>query len=275
MLKQRIITALVLLVLTMFDLFLAGQGLFALTIGLLCAAAAWEWGRLAGIGTDGAEVAYASAVGVLVLVSLFLPLSSLAIGVGLALGLLFWVSVPLLFRVRPVHPPIDRMSPALLIIGACLLVIAGLSIQYLRSVAPHASPALLLYALSVVWLMDIGAYFSGRRFGRRKLSPSISPGKTWEGVWGGLAVTMLAMLLVIVLMDLPEGFGWRLVVASLPAAALSVVGDLYESRMKRAAGRKDSSQLLPGHGGVLDRIDGVVAATPVFAAVWAALWAWV
>jgi phosphatidate cytidylyltransferase len=118
--------------------------------------------------------------------------------------------------------------------------------------------------LTLVWLADIGAYFSGRKFGKRKLAPSISPGKTWEGVYGGVLVNLIWILLVFWLID-----GWGIgllpfVLIGVATVAISVVGDLFESVLKREAGVKDSGQLLPGHGGVLDRIDSVIAATPVF-----------
>jgi len=206
---------------------------------------------------------------VLALICLSLPPSTELLRWSMLAGLLFWMCVPAVFVLRPVLPPIMRTHRMLLLLGAAALLFAALAIQYLRDWAPLGSPWLLLYAMGIVWLMDIGAYFAGRRFGRRKLSPLISPGKSWEGVWGGLAVTCLAMLIALAAVPvLRENVG-KVVVATLAAAAASVVGDLYESRVKRGAGRKDSSQLLPGHGGVLDRIDGVLAAMPVFAFVWA------
>ena len=156
----------------------------------------------------------------------------------------------------------------LLGVGLLLILCAGYSIQYLRSLAPDASIALLLLAFSIVWFMDIGAYFCGRRFGRKKLSPRISPGKSWEGVYGGLAVTTVLVFLALVIGDWPPGSYLALVCGSALAAVFSVVGDLYESRFKRYAGAKDSSNLLPGHGGVLDRIDGALAAIPMFAFAW-------
>ena len=123
---------------------------------------------------------------------------------------------------------------------------------------------ILLYLLTLVWIADIGAYFSGRRFGKNKLAPSISPGKTWEGVIGGLVANLLWILLIYYF---SAGWGMSLtwfIAAGLATSAISVVGDLFESILKREAGAKDSSKLLPGHGGVLDRIDSVIAASPVF-----------
>ena len=117
--------------------------------------------------------------------------------------------------------------------------------------------------------MDIGAYFSGKRFGKTRLAPQISPGKTREGVMGGLLATAIVMLLVIISADFAQDNRLKLILATALAAFASVIGDLAESRVKRAAEMKDSSNLLPGHGGVLDRIDSVLAAVPVFAFTWA------
>ena len=164
--------------------------------------------------------------------------------------------------------PVAEPTATWLLVGVLVLPIAALSIQYLRSYAGTESNALLLYAFAVVWVMDIGAYFSGRQFGKRKLAPLISPGKSWEGVYGGVACASLLFLLSFIFIDWPAGIFYKLLVATVFAAVASVLGDLFESRLKRAAGMKDSSQLLPGHGGVLDRLDGVIAALPVFAFFW-------
>ena len=269
MLSHRIATAAVLLVLFGLDLFLASTSLFALSLGLIAAAAAWEWSRLAGVRDEHLQTVYASAIGLIALVVLYLPPDTGFLRWSMLVGFLLWAAVPALLYLAPVQAPVRRSGKRALVGGAIVVVLATLAIQYLRSHAPLASPWLLLYAFAVVWLMDIGAYFSGRRFGRRKLAPLISPKKTWEGVWGGLAATAALLVATLLLADLPEGYGWRLALATFLAAALSVYGDLFESRLKRAAGRKDSSSLLPGHGGVLDRVDGVLAAMPAFAFAWA------
>lgn len=251
------------------DLFYASLDVFALVLGLIVAASAWEWSRLVGVRNEHAQTAYGALVGLAALIGLYLPQSDAFVRWVMLGGLLFWLTVPAAFYLVPVLPKIERPDPILLGGGAALFIVAALSMQYLHSQAPHASPVLLLYALGIVWLMDIGAYVSGRRFGRRKLAPLISPGKSWEGVWGGAAVTLLVLLVVLLAVDWPARDGWRIALATVLAAGASVVGDLYESRIKRAAGMKDSSRLLPGHGGVLDRIDGVLAALPLFAFVWA------
>jgi len=123
---------------------------------------------------------------------------------------------------------------------------------------------MLMYLLTLVWVADIGAYFAGRKFGKHKLAPSISPGKTWQGVAGGLVLNVLWISIVYQLSDgWGLGFGYFLMLG-LVTSMISVVGDLYESILKREAGQKDSGVLLPGHGGVLDRLDSIIAAAPVF-----------
>ena len=267
--KVRIATAVVLLSAFVLDVFYASLEVFALVLGLVVAASAWEWSRLAGVRNEHRQTAYGALVGLAALICLYLPQSEWFIRWTMLGGLLFWLSVPAIFYLVPVLPPIRQADVTLLCLGATLFVVAALAMQYLHSQAPHASPLLLLYALSIVWLMDIGAYVAGRRFGRRKLAPLISPGKSWEGVYGGALVTLAVLVVLLIVVDWPAGDAVRIALATIVSAAFSVVGDLYESRVKRAARRKDSSRLLPGHGGVLDRIDGVLAAVPLFAFVWA------
>jgi len=136
-------------------------------------------------------------------------------------------------------------------------------------------PWLLVAAMAIVWVADTAAYFSGRAFGRRKLAPLISPGKTWEGAWGAIAAVLVAGLAVLA--ALPEssiapGLAPWFVLGLIPVTAVGIAGDLFESLLKRQAGVKDSSHLLPGHGGLLDRIDSLVATLPFagLAAIWIA-----
>ncbi len=148
-------------------------------------------------------------------------------------------------------------------IGLDLLWICTHDLVYLHR---EYGGEMLLYLFSLVWMADIGAYFSGRKFGKHKLAPSISPGKTWEGVAGGLIVNLI-WIITVYQFGSAWGFGLAtFLVISLAASLVSVVGDLFESILKREAGVKDSGKLLPGHGGVMDRIDSLIAAAPVFVA---------
>jgi phosphatidate cytidylyltransferase len=177
-------------------------------------------------------------------------------------GAVLWVLISIglcFYRHSGNWPLLARVL--LLGLGLDLLWICGHGLVFLHL---HYGAAVLFYLLSLVWVADIGAYFIGKRFGRHKLAPSISPGKTREGLLGGLASSLLWMIVVY-----QASAGWGL--ALLPFLLIGVItslssvfGDLFESVLKREAGVKDSSRLLPGHGGVLDRIDGLLAATPVF-----------
>jgi phosphatidate cytidylyltransferase len=159
-----------------------------------------------------------------------------------------------------------------LLLGLVLLWVGWLALVQARALSAN----FVLSALCIVWMADIAAYAAGRAFGRRKLAPSISPGKSWEGVAGGVVGVVLLGVVWTLWIDralpvdgpslfsyLRQQFGWLgLIAAALALAALSVVGDLFESLVKRAAGAKDSSRLLPGHGGVLDRIDALLPVLP-------------
>jgi len=160
--------------------------------------------------------------------------------------------------------PLGSTVPALAT-GAIVLLPLWLALVQLR----QAGPLAVLAIMAVVWLADIGAYFSGRRFGKHKLAPAISPGKTWEGAIGGsLLVIVCGLLLASRLPPALAGKQLLLLLVLLLLTAISVVGDLFESLLKRQADLKDSSNVLPGHGGVLDRIDSLTSTLPLVALVW-------
>jgi phosphatidate cytidylyltransferase len=231
----------------------------------IAAAAAWEWAGLFRLEAS-LRLVYGVFVGLLVF--LFEALSSNAADIVVfGVSVLFWVlCAPIWLKSRW---QISRTWLALLC-GLVVLVPAALALARLRG---H-DPWLLLAICALVWVADIGAYFGGRAFGKRKLAPQISPGKSWEGVWSGFAAVLIYGTLVFAfkLEPVPATVGWPIAILSLAVLlALSVEGDLFESLLKRQAGLKDSSNLLPGHGGVLDRIDSLTSTLPL-AALWAALW---
>jgi len=179
-------------------------------------------------------------------------------------GLALWILISfglLAYRYNGNWPLLPRVL--MLGIGLDLLWICVHDLVYLNEVY---GAGMLLYLFSLVWIADIGAYFSGRKFGKHKLAPTISPGKTWEGLIGGLLANLVWIVGVY---QLSSGWGLGLpqfLLISLATSLISVVGDLFESILKREARVKDSGKLLPGHGGVLDRVDSVIAAAPVFVA---------
>ncbi len=269
MLKQRIITALALMAVLVSSLAAASPWPFAAFTLLLIAAAAWEWGRLNGAASGALLLAVVLAgAGAAAFVSGW--------GSG-APGLLWWAALLLwaLGGAAALRAGVAAWSgqakPLRWLLGVVLLGLAWLSIVNARAVGIN----FLLSICCVVWMADIAAYFGGRAWGKRKLAPAISPGKSWEGVWSGMAgVLVLACGWMLVdrsfAFDSPSLFthllarlgvvGLGLVVVLL--VALSVVGDLFESLVKRSAGAKDSSRLLPGHGGVLDRFDALLPVVP-------------
>ena len=271
MLLTRVLTALALLPVILAALFLASPGgwaLFALAIALL---SCWEWSRFCGFtpAGQGAYVAASAAIGgyVVLLAWHAIPGNFAALALtAFILAAFFWFVGAPLWLARLARP-----SPSMRAVAGWLVVWPT---WFALVVLRETSPWILLAIAALVWVADIAAYFAGKGFGRHKLAPSISPGKTWEGVVGGLlGVALYAAVLDVVAhrSDTPldrifEGAGGvPAVCVMVLLAAMSVVGDLFESWMKRGVGLKDSSHLLPGHGGVLDRIDALTAALPLAA----------
>ena len=253
MFRTRVLTAAVLLAVFITALLFLERAAFAALVAVVIALGAYEWGNLAGLGR-GSRVAYAAAC--LILFAL-LRVSAMVEAVLWA-GALFWVAVVPWRLAAGVASKDRRWLPAA---GVAALVPAGLAMAALP-------PLQLLMILGLIWISDTAAYLAGRTWGRRKLAPSISPGKTWEGVAGG-AIGCVIYAIIWALSD-PElrtrvqGIVWILFLAgTLLLCGLGVVGDLFESALKRQAGAKDSGKLLPGHGGVLDRIDSATAVLPV------------
>jgi phosphatidate cytidylyltransferase len=271
MLSTRILTAIVAVVAVLAALFALPPRIFALVLMLAMAAAAHEWSELARF-TRSAGVAFVAIVVALCALLVLWPAAGFARGwpasvVTMACGLatLFWlfVATPWVVRRWP-----TRSTPVLAVAGVVVLVGAFVALVELQA----RSPWLVLAAMAIVWIADTAAYFSGRAFGRRKLAPAVSPGKTWEGVYGALAAVALYALALVPLahragyagpLEVPAAAAW--LAFAVAVAALSVVGDLFESWLKRNAGVKDSGTVLPGHGGVLDRIDALLAAMPPLA----------
>ncbi len=267
MLKTRIITALILAPIAIGGIFFLPPLGFSLFTGAIITIGAWEWANMSGMVAPVARIAYALVVAAVLYALLNVP----AVAV-LWLALVWWVLCFLLVRSYPTGAGRWGSVPARAVMGLLVLVPAWVGLNHIRTgdfQFGDSSNSLLviLYVFCVVWVADIGAYFAGRAFGKAKLAPRVSPGKSWAGVWGGLAAVAVFAVIISALASATITQSLLLVIASLVTGAVSVVGDLLESMLKRFHGIKDSSQLLPGHGGIMDRIDSLTAAIPVFALI--------
>ncbi|MCP5160096.1 MAG: phosphatidate cytidylyltransferase [Hahellaceae bacterium] len=264
MLKQRIITALILAPIAIGGIFFLDPQRFAWFIGFVIVLGAWEWANLAGFEAPVTRWGYAGLIALALFASGWLPM-----GLVLGLGGLWWVVALLLVVSYPASTNLWQAPFVRLVMGVCVLVPTWKALVFVRSASLSAVPDLsnlwvILYIMLLVWGADVGAYFAGRAWGNKKLAPKVSPGKSWAGVYGGMVSIAIIGCVASALLSLPLVLAFKLVSISLLTGMFSVLGDLLESMLKRHRGIKDSSQLLPGHGGVLDRIDSLTAAIPVF-----------
>jgi phosphatidate cytidylyltransferase len=266
MFKQRVITAVALAAAFLALLLNLSALAFSLVISLLVVIAGWEWSNLMKLSSAVAKAGYL----------LFLSLSMAAASHWLGLferfdqaraqqmfqvAVALWAIIFLWIQGYPSSAILWASRPILGLLGLLLLTFTWAAVA---SILHHESGQwLLLLAIAVIALADIGGYIAGNLLGKHKLAPIISPGKTWEGFAGGMSFQLL--LIVGLMTVLPDVVLSSLFILIIPVALYSVLGDLFESMLKRHRGVKDSSQLLPGHGGVLDRIDGIMAALPLFA----------
>jgi phosphatidate cytidylyltransferase len=273
MLKHRVLTAITIVVPVFLLIWLGTSPVFAGFALLVIAVGAWEWSRLVGFASAVSRNLYALAIPSLAALLLLVWQQgswSSVHGWVLALASLWWLGVFL--GLLGYRPGLGRHAWGrflLRVAGFFTLVPAAIALVWLH----EANPYWVLYLLLLVAAADTGAYFAGRRFGRTRLAPEISPGKTREGVFGALMVVILVATGAAWIFGLPPMDALLFVLLSIVVALVSVAGDLQESVLKREAGVKDSGTLLPGHGGVLDRVDSLTAAAPVFVAglLWASL----
>lgn len=267
MFKQRVITAVILVLGFLGLLFSLSSLHFSLVVTPIVLLAGWEWSNLMGLSAKRHKLAY------LALLALILALAALGLNlfgsldVSLAQNLclaasVLWAVIFLWVQGYPSSAILWSPRPILGLLGLLLLSLTWVAIILIVHL-PHG-PWLLLFAVVVVAMADIGGYVAGNLFGKHKLAALVSPGKTWEGFAGG--ILLQCILIALVSQYMPEKISLTMLVALvIPVSLYSVLGDLFESMVKRHSGVKDSGNILPGHGGVLDRIDGLIAALPLFA----------
>ena len=252
MLKQRIITAVIAALILFAILFALPLQVARGIIACLLIIGAWEWSGFLNAEKPGRYVFV--AVTASMIISFYLGLVPAGnVKMIFQLALLWWVGA----FIWTFFFPTSISKAVAWLCGILVIVPAYVAIDWLYQISPWT----LLFMLLIVWLADIGAYFAGKMFGRVKLAPSISPGKTWEGVIGGLIAVVALIAIENIWLDFPL---LSIIPLALAVAVISVIGDLTVSMFKRTAGVKDSGSLFPGHGGVLDRADAITAAAPVF-----------
>lgn len=269
MLKQRVITALVLAIIFIVALFGLPAGYFSFFVGAIVLIGAWEWACLAGFPARWQRALYALFIlVVLSLASFYLGfegeaspnLDADAIRELLIAGCIWWAIALLLVQGYPSSALLWGHKILRLLMGLLVLIPTWVALVYVRQ--QEAGAWLVLLLMLIVAMADSGGYFAGKRFGKHKLASAVSPGKTWEGFAGGFIANCVLALILSLTLELSL---LLMLVIVVPTSLVSVLGDLLESMLKRQAGIKDSGTILPGHGGILDRVDGVTAAAPVFA----------
>ena len=261
MLKQRLITALILIPLVVWGIYSLPEDYLAAIFAVLVLLGGWEWSRLSEARSILVRVLYLILLAVLML-SLHADISFYMVVMYVAavwwLFATVWLFVPGFARNSS-----NKVIAFKLVAGVLILLPTWMAIVYIHS-SEQFGPSWLLYMMALAWVADGGAYFAGRRWGQNKLAPAISPGKTREGVYGSLALILPYALLGGYLLDLQDTDLVVFVLLSIFLVLVSVLGDLFESLIKRHSGYKDSGVLLPGHGGVMDRIDSLTAVAPLF-----------
>jgi phosphatidate cytidylyltransferase len=267
--KQRLITALILAPLMVGGIFFLPIDQFAYFIGFIVTVAAWEWANLSGYSSPIVRIGYAGFVAVATFATAyFIDKNPELASLILAVGVFWWFVACLLVIQYPDKVILWQARPVRALLG--LLVLIPMWVGFMTLKSQEHSSLIIVYVMLLIWGADTGAYFSGKTWGHKKLAPNVSPGKSWAGFWGGLATTGLIAVIFSLcinqwLRPMTLADFSLFAVMTFITAIISVMGDLVESMMKRHRGIKDSSQLLPGHGGVLDRIDSMASAVPVFA----------
>lgn len=270
MLKQRIVTGIVLAVLLLLVIYVLPRPLFTIAIGAVVMLGAWEWTMLSNLRAKNKRIGYLALIAVLFLLMMLMPMHQSIVVVS-TISIVWWLCAAIgILRFQRKTQTFPRNTEVLNLIGLLVLLPFWFSVVMLNSgsVIYDAANPVLLFAIILIALADTSAYFAGRQWGKHKLASNVSPGKTWEGLLGAvLAVTVVVIPLAKVL-GITALSQMDLLLLAFITVIAALVGDLFESVIKRIANVKDSGRLLPGHGGVLDRIDAYTAAVPIFMAVY-------
>lgn len=277
MLKQRIITAALLVPIVVGLLIYLSPWMFGLISGLIVLMGFMEWMALMKLQSLAARLLYLFVM-VMLMLSLGLIPPNLGIPVVFSIFLIatiWWIIASILVVIYPRAADFWAQNKIVTsIMGVLIFLPCWAAMNFLRN-SSSLGMYILLYVLVLIWGADISAYFVGRLWGKTKLAPSVSPGKTWEGVFGALGFTFVISLVMGLLAQPSFKIIFLGVSSSLVTVIFSIFGDLFESTMKRQAGCKDSGNLLPGHGGMYDRIDSLTAALPIYAFIWLTLYLYV
>jgi len=260
MLYQRILTAIPLAAFVFWIIFYQPTTVFFAFVLFIVLIAGYEWSKLSGVQNMAVRFIYAVTITLLVW-AVQRYLSDYATWFVYVAGFWWLLTTGYLMKATP-KPASDNIKVGRLLVAFVVLPAAAFAMQQVH--AMYQGAEWLFYALSLVWVADIGAYFSGKKFGKNKLAPNISPGKTKEGLMGAVITTSLYTIAASFYFGLDVEKAALLVLMSIVLTFISVTGDLYFSFLKREAGLKDSGKILPGHGGILDRVDSLLAALPVF-----------
>jgi phosphatidate cytidylyltransferase len=255
---KRLIMTCILIPLVVLLVLGASSAVFQIISAILCLYAAWEWAILAGVQTTYHKFVYVVFMLAILSVVQFVPFIYI-----LWIGFFWWIAaIVILWRYVTKEPTQTTVLMTLLMGFACIIP-CWVGLNSLRG-GPHGSGFLLLF-LFLLWATDSGAYAAGMKWGKHKLLPKVSPGKTIEGVLGGLASMLVVLIVGMLILRLPATQWLPLAAIAMVTSIFSIIGDLFESMLKRKAGVKDSGGIIPGHGGILDRLDSAFAAAPIFA----------
>jgi len=265
MLKQRILTAVILIPLVVWGILFQSTQVIALIYAVLILQGSWEWSRLAGTGNLIVRIVYVAVIAALLwylnkgIGDRDLVLENTWLAVIWWCVAFVWIFIPTLASQKN-----NLMVMLKLLVGVLVLTPSWFALANIHSVSTDG-PVWLLYGLILIWIADSGAYFAGRTWGKHKLAPVVSPGKSWEGAIGGFVlVAIYAWLATVWWLPVNAPQQYLFIAISIALVPVSILGDLLESLMKRQSGIKDSGSLLPGHGGVMDRIDSMTAVMPIY-----------